>query len=495
MASTPDRLFRLIHALSPAEKGYFRRYAYRDEGRKADALKIFDAMARAEEYDDRVMARRFGHARDRRRWASVKQHVYRLVLRALVAAQEGKAPTDRFFTLHQEIRVLLRHDLREAANDKFRQLDRLVREHDLEMLRPALMELEVHLGAYHHARADWAAEVVERNRTVLSGLQRRLEYRSLYARYLQLCLRHGFTLVRTPEARDAFTRLGAEPLLERVPDPELGFHAAYSHAMVRLGVPQALGEVPRMLEAGAALLSIFESHPTYRDRYAKYYQQALNNRLNQFLLAGDWGEFDLHVVRIRREAVGIDGMADPAERESVLRSRILHRMLLEGNREGMQRNLRELALDPVTFPTQPDQADILAWHQCLARFVLEEPAAVLDDLQALRSDNRFRGRSLNRWRLHLLYLLVQWRLGDREAIRAFLDTVLRETRNLEEPLPPGERVLLAAVQSAASDSEATWSDSPLSSALDRVFRDYPAERVNDLAKAVQHVLSGNHPPG
>jgi tetratricopeptide (TPR) repeat protein len=487
--AAPDRLFRLIHALSPAEKGYFRRYAYRDEGRKADALKIFDAMARAGEYDDRAMATRFGHARDRRRWASVKQHVYRLVLRSLVAAQEGKAPTDRFFTLHQEIRALLRHDLREAANDKFRQLDRLVREHDLEMLRPALMDLEVHLGAYHHARADWAAEVVDRNRAVLSGLQRRLEYRSQYARYLQLCLRHGFTLVRTPEAREAFLRLGAEPLLDEVPGPDLGFHAAYSHAMVRLGVPQALGEVSRMLEAGEALLALFDAHPAYRDRYAKYYHQALNNRLNQFLLAGDWAGFDQHVVRIRREAVGVDASADPAERESFLRSRVLHRMLLEGNPDGMRRCVRELEQDPVTFPTQPDQEDILAWHLALARFALADPSAVLDQVQALRSGNRFRGRSLQRWRLHLLYLLVHWRLGDTGAIRSFLDTVLRETRSLEEPLPHGDRVLLDALQAAVSNTGASWSDGSLAVSLDRVFRDHPIERVNDLAQAVRHALA------
>ena len=491
--AAPDRLFRLIYALTPAEKGYFRRYAYRDEGRKADALKLFDAMARAGEYDDRAMATRFGHARDRRRWASVKQHVYRLVLRSLVAAQEGKAPTDRLFTLHQEIRVLLRHDLREAANDKFRQLDRLVREHDLEIFRPALMELEVHLGAYHHARADWAAEVVERNRAVLAGLQRRLEYRSLYARYLQLCLRHGFTSVRAPEARDAFTRLGAEPLLEERPGPDLGFHAAYSHAMVRLGVPQALGEVSRMLEAGEALLAVFDAHPAYRDRYAKYYHQALNNRLNHFLLAGDWAGFDLHVLRIRREAAGVDALADPAERESFLRSSILHRMLLEGNREGMRRCLRELEQDPVTFPTQPDQEDILAWHLSLVRFVLEAPSTVLDHVQALRAGNRFRGRSLKRWRLHLLYLFLHWRLGDGEAIRAFLDTVVRETRNLEEPLPPGDRAMLSALQAAVSDEGAAWPAHSLAIELDRVFQDDPAERVNDLAKAVRHALDGDRP--
>lgn len=486
--AAPDRLYRLIHALTPAEKGYFRRYAYRDEGRKSDALRLFDAMARAGEYDDRAMAARFGHQRDRRRWASAKQHLYRLLLRALVAGQDGKTPVDRFFTLYQETRVLLRHDVREAAIDKFRQLDRLVRKHDLEMLRPALMELEVHLGAYHHARADWAAEVVERNRSILSGLQRRLGYRALYARYLQLCLRHGFTLVRSREAREAFARLGEEPLLQEMPGPELGFHAAYSHAMVHLGVHQALGQVETMLKAGEALLAVFDGQPAYRERYAKYYHQALNNRLNQLLLAGDWAGFDQHVVRIRREAAGVDAMADPAERESFLRSRILHRMLLEGNREGMRRSLQEMERDPVAFPTQPDQSDILAWHQALVRFVLEAPSAVLDQVQDLRAGQRFRGRSLKRWRLHLLYLLLQWRLGDREAIRAFLDTVVRETRNLDEPLPPGDRILLSALQQAASEEGNAWADTSLASELDRLFEEYPAERVNDLVQAVRHAL-------
>jgi hypothetical protein len=168
-------------------------------------------------------------------------------------------------------------------------------------------------------------------------------------------------------------------------------------------------------------------------------------------------------------------------------------MLLEGNREGMRRCLRELEQDPVTFPTQPDQEDILAWHLSLVRFVLEAPSTVLDHVQALRAGNRFRGRSLKRWRLHLLYLFLHWRLGDGEAIRAFLDTVVRETRNLEEPLPPGDRAMLSALQAAVSDEGAAWPAHSLAIELDRVFQDDPAERVNDLAKAVRHALDGDRP--
>lgn len=484
--SSPDRLYRLIHALTPAEKGYFRRYAYRDEGRKTDAIQLFDAMARAGEYDDRAMATRFGHQRNLRRWASVKQHLYRLVLRALMASQEGKTPTDRFFTLYREIQVLMRHDLREAARDKFRQMDRLVRQYDLEALRPAMLDFEAQLGAYQRATASWPVEVVDRHRDVLDGLQRRLAYRRLYARYLQCSLLHGFTLVRSPAAREAFRELASDPLLDHPPEDGLGFHAAHGHAMVRLGVHQALGQVPLMLEAGEALLDVFDRHPEYRERYAKYYWQAMNNRLNQFLLARDWRGFDRHVLRIRREAVGLDALADPVERESFLRARVLHRMILEGNAAGMAQSLMELETDPVAFPTQPDLDDILAWHVALTRFVLQADDRVLETIQTLRQDRRFAERPLMRWRIHVLYLLLQWRRGEYRAVDAFLDTVTREARDLAAELQPGDHVLMEVLGERQPHEALDWTRVDLEVRFQRLFDEYPEEWVHDLALAVLH---------
>jgi hypothetical protein len=431
-----DRLHALIRSMSGPEKGYFKRYGYKSERKNQRYLALFDALDRQQRYDEQALLLAFAEEAETRRLPAIKQHLYRMLLRTLLEYHSGKDPVDRMLQYIREARLLLHRGMPEAAKDKWSQASKHLERYDLQEYRTVLFEVEAGVLRYAASESDKLEQLIERQHQGIQLLQENFAYRARFSRYIQLALVHGFSLVQEVEARKAFHALLKE--FEQVPDPgpELGFHPTYSHWMGLAGVHQALGNIAAMLQAGARVLEAFEQRPWFKAFKSKYYLQALNNRLNQFLLAEDYAAFDALVPEARAAIESAPKASEQRARRAFLENRILTRALLEGAPESLRSALQQQESHLCSFQSQPGLLYEARWTGLNAHWSLGDLDAVLLDVQTFLQDIGQTDRAHFAMDAQLLYRMVQWERGEHQHVRMSMDALRQYAkRHLPDRMP------------------------------------------------------------
>jgi hypothetical protein len=87
-----DPLFELIHSLSLSEKGYFKKFSSGfAKGKNKNYLRLFDALASANEFEEGVFRKKFRDEKFIKHLAAEKAYLYHLVLRTLKLYHEGNS--------------------------------------------------------------------------------------------------------------------------------------------------------------------------------------------------------------------------------------------------------------------------------------------------------------------------------------------------------------------------------------------------------------------
>lgn len=84
MKTVSDDLFRLIKSLSKSEKGYFKKYAAKNEtGSKQNYILLFDAIDTMSEYDEELLKKKLKNAAFAKQIPVYKVYLFNLILRSL----------------------------------------------------------------------------------------------------------------------------------------------------------------------------------------------------------------------------------------------------------------------------------------------------------------------------------------------------------------------------------------------------------------------------
>ena len=154
--SASDRLHALIRTMTPSEKGYFKKFAYRHRAskRKSDRayLALFDAIDRQVRYDESSLKLEFADE-GLPAFATAKHYLYGLVLRTLVQYHEERRPVDRLLVLVREIYLLLDREMEDACRAKLEQAHKLVSEFSLPEYESVLYEIEMLMIRYSAAES------------------------------------------------------------------------------------------------------------------------------------------------------------------------------------------------------------------------------------------------------------------------------------------------------------------------------------------------------
>ncbi len=126
-----DALFELVQSLSPAEKGYFKKYAGRNESSETNTLRLFELIEEQTDYNEAALKKALGKEKQTNQFSVAKNYLYNALLKALTAYNDE-------------------HSLEVILRSYFSQIDILI-----------------HRGLYHQAqkiagRAKLFAERVER---------------------------------------------------------------------------------------------------------------------------------------------------------------------------------------------------------------------------------------------------------------------------------------------------------------------------------------------
>src|SRR5688572_33072384 len=111
----PQDLFDLIKSLTPAEKGYFKKFVAKGDGKKY--LKLFDAINAQKEYDEEKLKKKF--KKELSNLSAAKHYLFEMVLDATRAFQLNNSYSSQILRLTDQADLLYKRGLHEAARNKY----------------------------------------------------------------------------------------------------------------------------------------------------------------------------------------------------------------------------------------------------------------------------------------------------------------------------------------------------------------------------------------
>ena len=112
--SKKDHLYELIQSLDKSEKRYFKIY-FTNEAKEQKYLKLYDAIEKAKEYDEKKIKLQLKDAYIQKHFAETKYYLYQLILKVLKHYRTENSVDNLLLEKIQNIEVLIQKALWEQA--------------------------------------------------------------------------------------------------------------------------------------------------------------------------------------------------------------------------------------------------------------------------------------------------------------------------------------------------------------------------------------------
>ncbi len=174
-----NRLFRLVKSMSTPEKRYFKRFASQHvAAARNNSIKLFDAVDAQEEYNEKLIRKRFASERFARQLAVQKNYLHGLILRSLRAYHAGNSVGVRISEMLHEIEVLADHRLYDQCLDTITRAQRLAAQHEEFALGLQVQSWRARI-AYAISDFQGHADAVREQRNLLDQLADHADYARL----------------------------------------------------------------------------------------------------------------------------------------------------------------------------------------------------------------------------------------------------------------------------------------------------------------------------
>ncbi|MBV6439571.1 MAG: hypothetical protein DYG98_04400 [Haliscomenobacteraceae bacterium CHB4] len=282
MAKTPsDKLYRLIRALSPTEKRYFRLYmGQKSEGEgKYQYQQLFEAIAEMEVFDEEALKYKIykNQPPEGKKYSELKAYLYEMVLKCLQSFDEQQSLDYRLNHLLQSVAVLYKRGHYDDCRDLLHKAAKLARHYESFTHLLEVIRWEKQL-AYTRMDVDFLHKQLEQlqfeEERALRQLRNAADYRRAFFQVYT-------TIKREAQQRgyDRMTQLQSIVNQDLFGDPD----RAESHK-ARVTYYRTLNlyhyaalEYDQFYETGKKLIALLESQPHFLRENLSDYIAALSN--------------------------------------------------------------------------------------------------------------------------------------------------------------------------------------------------------------------------
>ncbi len=214
-----NHLFQLIQSLNQGEKRYFKLFASTFEGKNKTYIKLFDAIAKQKEYDERALKKKFKNESFVKHFAVAKSNLFNLILRVLRFYHTNNHPREKVNQYKDKYVVLLRKGLHELATIQLDKAMKIAEEYELHsdmVLLAHWQNNEAFLANFHHNASIDAEQQLAKPLRYAQQLNDYCAYVNLHQ---TIQLFHIKNDVRTIEAQKELQALINHPLLLQEEEP------------------------------------------------------------------------------------------------------------------------------------------------------------------------------------------------------------------------------------------------------------------------------------
>lgn len=296
---SPDSLFDLVKALSPAEKRYFKVAYGKVNGKEGNIMQLFDALDRMDEYSDEKLRKKLKGASFLKFISAEKGNLYAAIMRAMRNFYAEKSVDTRIFELMQE-EVFLRgkglNELRELTLDKAEALARKYEKYTY-LLEILLAQKDL-ITEFEEKRLN------ERVRQKLEEIEEVVELQSTLAR-LNLLSSEIFLFSRSGiDLKNESNRQHLESLADGI-----RAHANRLRGSFRLTVKYhaslahyygSLRDLKHCFQEAEKALEVCESNPDMIKEEGQQYKMTLANYLTRAHGYQDYSHFEEKLATLKK---------------------------------------------------------------------------------------------------------------------------------------------------------------------------------------------------
>ena len=298
-------LFDLIRSLTKSEKRFFKLHSTLQSGTK-NYMRLFEAIDRQKNYDEDELRRVFAGETFIRHLPSEKNHLYKLVLKALRAFHAEATVSGTLKIAIKNIEILYDKALYAEASRTLRRAKRIAKDNEkfyywYELLNQEKQLLEEDYESGRFSRD--LEELVAEERDVLRKLGNLAEYHVLYSR-INFVFRSGGH-ARTDEERAIVEAISEHPLIKGT-NTALSKRAATICYYTQGFCHWAAGDTRRSLEKFVRVKKILDDHPHLRADLPKRYVRTLEYIVQCHIGLGGFKEAR-DTIRLMRQLAAREG--------------------------------------------------------------------------------------------------------------------------------------------------------------------------------------------
>ena len=257
-------LYDLIHALSPSEKAYFKKYAYKQgSGKDNPYLQLFDAIDRQKKYDEEKLKQKFKGQKFIKQFSTAKNYLYNLILGCLADYDASKSKHAKVLQAITQINSLYKRGLRTQANKRLQSALKVAEEQEFLMLQNMLLGIELTNNPVSSSKSGEYGKTVRLKLGLLNKLLARNQLMLLKTEMLKTVAETGINF-RDEERMNKWLRFFEHPLMQgKEPLPELDFKTNFTRLHLQIACHKYTKNFETECETAQSLVAMFEEEPKF----------------------------------------------------------------------------------------------------------------------------------------------------------------------------------------------------------------------------------------
>ena len=293
-----NELFDLIKSLTKSEKRFFKLHSALQSGEK-NYLRIFDAIDKQKVYDEEAIKKLFAKETFIRHLPSEKNHLYKLILKALRAYHSESSVSGILKQETKNIEILYQKALYVECNKLLHRAKRIARENERFYYWFELLSWEKMLLEEAYESGEFTKDLdalIEEERDVIEKLRNLAAYHILYSKINYVFRSGGY--VRTEEEHATVEEISDHPLIKGK-NTALSRRAATICFYTQGFCYWAKRDWKTSLEKFQRVKQILDDNPLIKADLPKRYIRSLRHIINGSIELQDLKKAREHIVLLR----------------------------------------------------------------------------------------------------------------------------------------------------------------------------------------------------
>lgn len=260
--SEKNELYKLIHSLTPTEKAYFKKFAYKAKREQENSyLQLFDAIVKQDEYNEKALKQKLKHTKLINNFSAAKNYLSELVITAFSANQENSSVEKKLLSILQQLPFLLERRLNDLLQKKIRQAKKMIFDYELYGYYSVIYSYEIQGIEVDKKYASKKNKLNEEYNAIQEKLNNMLHYQQLKDEWLMI-RQDTNAYIREKTKIDLVKEKLALPLLVNE-NKAISTASKILYYYVRVGYFLMINDTARAYTDSVAQYFILKTNPNY----------------------------------------------------------------------------------------------------------------------------------------------------------------------------------------------------------------------------------------